>query len=174
VSANAQVVGGGPVIGGGGGDLSAYVLLAGDEDGQTIQGLAGNNKARIELSPEGEPAAARMVGGGAANTAVVFADQGYAGLRSPDTNTDCSVTNGALSCNSDNSVAFGVNPNGGYFGANPTGFYFGGPTVNIASSQTPPTNANDACTQGDTIDTATFHYYCAATNTWVRVAMATW
>ena len=241
---------------GGGSGGAGDVLLAGDADGQVIQGRTGANAARVDIG-ETSIDEAKLIGSGA-TPASAYADNAYAGLKSPDTNSDCSVTNGAVSCNSDGAVTFSVNPTGGYFGADTAGFYAGsaggsgasidigktvpdeakligggatsgsikaytdgvfasspdlgtsfdlydggidiasdgsssfygvtatnigvaggstsinGSRVNVASSQTPPTNANDACTTGDTIDTATFHYYCAATDTWVRVAMATW
>ena len=81
-----------------------------------------------------------------------------------------------LSISSDEVGMYGGDGATGYgvVTANTTGVYIEGVRLTIISAQTPPTNANDACTAGDTIYTATFHYYCHATNTWVRVAMATW
>ena len=173
---NLSIGGGG--AGGGAGD----VLLAGDADGQVIQGISGSDQARVDIGVT-DTTSARLLGSGA-TPAIAFADDQYAGIKSPDTNSDCQVTNGAAGCNSDGAVSFLVNP-AGYFGATSTSFYAGSPSgatsiglsdgaFRVTYAQTPPTNANDACTTGDTIDTATFHYYCAATDTWVRVAMATW
>lgn len=176
------------VGGGAAPDLSAYALLAGDADGQTIQGRTGANKARIEIGEDLAPNGVYIWGAtspGHASAPSVLVDDGYFSAQSEDTNTNFSITNGALVGISDNSLTFSVNPTGGYFAATPTNFYAGSPSsatsIDLSDSafrvtygQTPPTNANDACTAGDTIDTATFHYYCAATDTWVRVAMATW
>lgn len=163
---------------------SGDVVSAGDEDGQTIQGLTGNNKARIELSLEGEVDKAALIGGGA-TPAFAFVDNAYFSAQSPDTNSSIQVTDGSVQISSDAAVGLSVVPTGAYFGASATSFYAGSPdstntidvsnaAVRILYSQTPPTDADDPCTAGDTIDTATFHYYCAATDTWVRVAMATW
>lgn len=172
--------------GGGGGsdvDLSDYALLAGDADGQTIQGRSGSDEARVDIG-EGQPYEARMIGGGA-TPAFAFVDNAYFSAQSPDTNSSIQVADGSVQISSDAAVGLSVLPTGAYFGASATSFYAGSPdstntidvsnaAVRILYSQTPPTDADDPCTAGDTIDTATFHYFCAATNTWVRVAMATW
>ncbi len=112
--------------------LDAYALLAGDADGQDIQGFSGSAKASLSLL---ETEAYLLSGDGESSA---YAQNGQAGI------------------NSDGAVSITAS------------------RISITSGQTPPTNADDACTQGDTIDTATFHYYCAATDTWVRVALATW
>lgn len=175
VASYAQVGGPGTVVVGGGGaapDLSAYVLLAGDEDGQTIQGLTGNNKARIELSVEGEVDKAALIGGGATYGFIYAYADGVYGA-SPDESTSFDLYNGGLDLTTNGAVQFygststNLGSTAGWTAVN-------GSRVNVTSLQTPPTNANDPCTAGDTIDTATYHYYCAATDTWVRVAMATW
>lgn len=46
--------------------------------------------------------------------------------------------------------------------------------IRLVTAQVAPTAADDACAAGDFIPTATFLYFCSATNTWVRVAVATW
>lgn len=128
-------------------DLSAYALLAGDADGQTIQGRTGANAARVDIG-ESVFDESVMYGGGA-NPASVSTTATTAQLTGAFGNVAVQATSVGL-----NVISSGA--------------------LNIYYGQTPPTNANDACTAGDTIDTASFHYYCAATNTWVRVAMATW
>lgn len=169
-------------IGGGSGG-TGDVLLAGDADGQTIQGRSGSDEARVDIG-EGQPYEARMIGGGA-TPAFAFVDNAYFSAQSPDTNSSIQVTDGSVQISSDAAVGLSVLPTGAYFGASATSFYAGSPdstntidvsnaAVRILYSQTPPTDADDPCTAGDTIDTATFHYYCAATDTWVRAAMATW
>lgn len=153
-------------------DLSAYVKLAGDEDGQTIQGLTGNNKARIELSLEGEVDKAALIGGGATYGFIyAYADGVYG--ESPDESTSFDLYNGGLDLTTNGAAQFygSISTN---LGSTAGWTAVSGSRVNVTSLQTPPTNANDPCTAGDTIDTATYHYYCAATDTWVRVAMATW
>jgi len=150
----------------------SYVKLAGDTAGQTIQGLTGNNKARIELSVEGEVDKAALIGGGATYGFIYAYADGVYGA-SPDESTSFDLYNSGLDLTTDGAAQF--------YGSTSTSLGSGagltnvlGTRVNITSLQTPPTNANDPCTAGDTIDTATYHYYCAATDTWVRVAMATW
>ena len=44
----------------------------------------------------------------------------------------------------------------------------------LSASNTAPATASSAGTLGEIRITATHIYYCTATNTWVRVAMATW
>lgn len=140
-------------------DLSAYVKLAGDEDGQTIYGVAD----------EGDPSSvgALLLGVGAAGQGLLragtsggsaFVSPTLARLRGPDSNVFFSATASMVEMDGSNGYAA----------------IKGGTAVRYTYGQTPPTNANDPCTAGDTIDTATYHYYCAATDTWVRVAMATW
>lgn len=140
-------------------DLSAYVLLAGDTDGQTIYGVAD----------EGDPSSvgSLLLGVGAASQGLlrsgttggsVFVSPTLARLRGPDSNLFFSATASMVEMDGSNGFAS----------------IKGGTAVRYTYGQTPPTNANDPCTAGDTIDTATFHYFCAATDTWVRVAMATW
>lgn len=174
VASYAQVGGPGTVVVGGGGaapDLSAYVLIAGDEDGQTIQGFTGADKARIDIGVT-DVSGVRLIGTGA-TPGFIYAYTDGVFASSPDLGTSFELYDGGIDIASDGSSSF--------YGATATNIgVAGGPTsingsrVNVASFQTPPTNANDACIAGDTIDTATFHYYCAATDTWVRVAMATW
>lgn len=167
---------------GGGAGGAGDVLLAGDADGQVIQGISGSDQARVDIGVT-DVASANLLGSGA-TPATAFADNQYAGIKSPDTNTSCIVSNGVASCSSDVSVLFQVTP-GGYFGATSTSFYAGSPSgatsidlsdgaLRVTYAQTPPTNANDTCTAGDTIDTATFHYFCHATDSWVRAPMASW
>lgn len=133
-------------------DLSPYALLAGDADGQTIQGVAGADMPRINISST----ELNLYGDGAGTPAPLSIEDGEIWLTSQDQGSHVAVYDGTAEIGSDGSLKLS------------------GLTVNINSAQTPPTNANDTCSLGDTIDTATFHYYCAATNTWVRVAMATW
>lgn len=113
-----------------------------------------------------------LIGGGATH-GFIYAYEGGVYGESPDGLTSLDIYNGGMELKTD-----GVSQ---FYGSTSTNLGSGegwttvlGTRVNITSLQTPPTNANDACTAGDTIDTATFHYYCAATDTWVRVAMATW
>ena len=142
-------------IGGGGGGGGDYVLLDGDADGQTIQGLAGANQARV------------VIGVDDSHAVEIFSDgESYSSL----TVSDASVYAASPSFN--NSISVG-DAYVHVYAFDGILHLFGG-TVRVESSQTPPTNANDPCTVGDTIDTATFHYYCHATDTWVRVAMAAW
>lgn len=158
--------------GGGDVDLSGYALLAGDADGQTIQGLTGNNKARIELSVGGDVGKAALIGGGATYGFIyAYADGVYG--ESPDELTSFDLYNGGLDLKTNGTAQF-YGSTGTNLGSEGGWTTVIGTRVNITSLQTPPTNSNDTCTAGDTIDTATYHYYCAATDTWVRVAMATW
>lgn len=153
-AAFAQIGGpGNPVVVGGGGggaapDLSAYALLAGDADGQMIQGRTGENQARIDI-------------GGSSSSQVAMHGTGLLhGVASVD-------NEGAYLYSADSgSYVYAIDSEGTVIGSTVA--------IRLIYGQTPPTNANDPCTAGDTIDTATFHYYCAATDTWVRVAMATW
>lgn len=151
---------------------SGDVVSAGDEDGQTIQGLTGNNKARIELSLEGEVDKAALIGGGATYGFIYAYADGVYGA-SPDESTSFDLYNGGLDLTTNGAVQLygDTSTNLGRATGRTT---VNGSIVNVTSLQTPHTNANDPCTAGDTIDTATYHYYCAATDTWVRVAMATW
>lgn len=138
----------------GGVDLSAYALLAGDEDGQVIQGIAGENKAKLDIG-NAVSTIAQLRGEGAA-PGYVQANGAGAYLSSADESTYLDLYDGVIEFSTDGVLSASAD------------------VVRIISGQTPPTNANDPCTAGDTIDTATYHYYCAATDTWVRVAMATW
>lgn len=145
MSANAQVVGGGPVIGGGGGDLSAYAPLAGADF------------------------------------------TGPVSMTSPDVGSGFEFGNGAIDFYTDGTVTFaGATVVHGTLNVDPNAL--GNKELQVAtnvvtvlgdlrvSSQltSAPTNANDPCVVGTTLDTSAYHYYCYATNTWVRVAMATW
>ncbi len=152
-------------------DLSAYVLLAGDADGQVIQGFTGADKARIDIGVA-DASGIRLIGTGAA-AGFIYAYTDGVFASSPDLGTSFDLYDSGIDIVSDGSSLF--------YGETATNIGVeGGPTsingsrVNVASFQTPPTNANDPCTVGDTIDTATFHYYCHATDTWVRVGMVTW
>ena len=158
-------------IGGGGTGGTGDVLLAGDADGQVIQGFTGEDKARIDIGVT-DASGVRLIGTGA-TPGFIFAHTDGVYSESPDGNTSFDLYNAGVDIDTDGAASFAgvVSTNLG----SPLGFTgIGGSRVNITSLQTPPTNANDTCTAGDTIDTATFHYYCAATDTWVRVAMATW
>jgi hypothetical protein len=44
----------------------------------------------------------------------------------------------------------------------------------LSALNTAPANATEACTAGEMRWTADYHYFCAATNTWVRAALVTW
>ncbi len=138
-------------VGGGGGDLSAYALLAGDADGQTIQGVTGSDRPRLAMDGEG----ASLYGVGAAPSSLQILE-GEAFLSSGDAESYVDIADGYVSVVSNGYIEVIANE------------------LKIISSQTPPTNANDTCTAGNTILTATFLYYCYTTDTWVRVAMATW
>ena len=183
-SASAQVVGGGPVIGGGGAsvDTSAFVLLAGDADGQVIQGISGSDKARVDIGVV-DTSSARLIGSGS-TPAYVFADNQYSGIGSFNGTSSITVSDAQIQMDAGSGTA-SINFGTVNSWMDLTETYFelgvGAASLNISETafrvvygQTPPTNANDTCTTGDTIDTATFHYYCHATNTWVRAAMATW
>ena len=137
----AQAIGGGA---GGAGD----VLLAGDADGQTIQGRTGENQARIEIAV-GSSSAVDLRGAGLSH-GTVSADNEGAYLYSADSG----------------SYIYSIDSEGAVIASSLA--------IRLISGQTPPTNANDTCTAGDTIDTATFHYYCHATDSWVRAPMAAW
>lgn len=155
----------------GGVDLSAYALLAGDADGQTIQGRTGANAARVDIG-ETDANQAALIGGGATHGFVFAHDGGIYG-ESPDGQTSFDLYNAGLNMSTDGDASFTGETSTNLGSA--AGFTaINGSRVNVTSLQTPPTNADDPCTAGDTIDSATFHYFCAATDTWVRVAMATW
>lgn len=127
------------------------VLLAGDADGQTIQGVTGSDRPRLAMDGEG----ASLYGVGAAPSSLQILE-GEAFLSSGDAESYVDIADGYVSVVSNGYIEVIANE------------------LKIISSQTPPTNANDTCTAGDTIDTATFHYYCHATNSWVRAVMAAW
>ncbi len=169
-------------IGGGAGGGAGDVLLAGDADGQVIQGISGSDKARVDIGVV-DTSSARLIGSGS-TPAYVFADNQYSGIGSFNGTSSITVSDAQIQMDAGSgtaSINFGtVNS---WMDLTETYFEFGvgAASLNISETafrvvygQTPPTNANDTCTTGDTIDTATFHYYCAATDTWVRVAMATW
>ena len=157
-------------IGGGAGG-AGDVLLAGDADGQTIQGFTGADKARIDIGVS-DASGVRLIGTGA-TPGFIYAYTDGVFASSPDFGTSIDLYDGGIDIVSDGSSSFyGVTATNIGVAGGPTSI--NGSRVNVASFQTPPTNANDTCTAGDTIDTATFHYFCAATNTWVRAAMATW
>lgn len=171
----AQVGGPGTVIVGGGGgasvDTSAFVLLAGDADGQTIQGRSGADKARVDIG-ETDPDQVTLIGPGA-TPGRVYAYSGGVSAVSPDGGTSFDIYDQGFEFNTDGAA--------GLYGGTSTGvgstegvLNLAGSRINVHSQQSPPTNANDSCTAGDTIDTATFHYYCEATNSWVRAPMASW
>lgn len=168
----AQVGGPGTVVvPGGGGGGTGDVLLAGDADGQVIQGRTGADKARIDIGVA-DASGIRLIGTGAA-AGFIYAYTDGVFASSPDFGTSFDLYDSGIDIVSDGSSSFsGVTATN--IGVAGGATYINGSRVNVASFQTPPTNANDACIAGDTIDTATFHYYCHATNTWVRVAMATW
>ena len=143
----AQAIGGGA---GGAGD----VLLAGDADGQTIQGRTGSNAARVDIGEAVETIA--QLRGQGASPGYVQANAVGAYLSSADEATYLDLYDGNIDLETN-----GI-------------FFLTAPVVRIVSAQAPPTNANDPCAAGDTIDTATFHYYCHATDSWVRAPMAAW
>jgi len=152
-------------------DTSLFVLLAGDADGQTIQGRSGADKARVDIG-ETDPDQVTLIGPGA-TSGRVYAYSGGVYAVSPDGGTSFDIYDQGFGFNTDGAA--------GLYGGTSTGvgstegvLNLAGSRINVHSQQSPPTNANDSCTAGDTIDTATFHYYCEATDTWVRVAMATW
>ena len=147
------------------------VLLAGDADGQTIQGRSGADKARVDIG-ETDPDQVTLIGPGA-TPGRVYAYSGGVYAVSPDLGTAFDLydsgfdinTNGAASMYGDASTNLGSTS--GLTAIN-------GLRVNFSSAQTPPANANDACTAGDFIPTTGFIYFCTATDTWKRVAIATW
>ena len=49
-----------------------------------------------------------------------------------------------------------------------------GDVLNILGSHTAPASATDTGSIGEIRFTSTYVYYCTATNTWVRAALATW
>lgn len=127
-------------------DLTPYALLAGDADGQTIQGIAGEGGARIDIA-ETDSRTVSIYGSGA-TPGVLYADDGGAGLYSPGQDS-------------------GLYAEAGVFGIFTSGFL----SLQTGSC---PTTASDTGTAGDICFDSGFIYYCTATNTWVRVAMATW
>jgi hypothetical protein len=156
---------------GGGAGGAGDVLLAGDADGQTIQGRSGADKARVDIG-ETDPDQVTLIGPGA-TPGRVYAYSGGVYAVSPDGGTSFEIYDQGFEFNTDGAA--------GLYGGTSTGvgstegvLNLAGSRINVHSQQSPPTNANDSCTAGDTIDTATFHYYCEATNSWVRAPMATW
>lgn len=160
-----------PIIPGGGAGGGGDVLLAGDADGQVIQGFTGADKARIDIGVT-NASGVRLIGTGAA-AGFIYAYTDGVFASSPDLGTSFDLYDGGIDIASDGSSSFyGATATNIGVGGGPTSI--NGSRVNVASFQTPPTNANDACIAGDTIDTATFHYYCHATDSWVRAPMAAW
>ena len=76
-------------------DLSAYALLAGDADGQTIQGRTGANAARIDVG-EADALVVDLVGGGATPPRVGVNDS-EAYLKSSDGESYVFVENSGVS-----------------------------------------------------------------------------
>lgn len=137
-------------------DPSAYALLAGDADGQTIQGRTGANAARIEVG-EGflGSGTAALVSSGATPT-IIGASSTIAQLAMTDESASIHVSSGAASMFAATSVTLNS------------------AAIRLNTSQTPPTNANDTCAAGDFIPATGFIYFCVSTDTWQRVALATW
>lgn len=137
-----------------GAGASAFALLAGDADGQTIQGHSGSNAARIDIGETSETVSA-LYGSGATPGTVQASDQGGY-IASADEGTFLDLYDGTLELETD-----------GYLSLT-------SPAIRLLSSQTAPTNADDTCAAGDTILSASYLYYCSAPDTWTRVALATW
>lgn len=152
-------------------DLTPYVLLAGDADGQVIQGRTGANAARVDIG-ETDQYQAALVGGGETHGIIFAYDVGIYG-ESPDGNTSFDLYNAGVAIDTDGDASFtgGTSTNlGGTLGWTAVG----GSRVNIISLQTPPTNANDSGTAGDFILTSTAIYVCVADNSWKKADLAAW
>ncbi len=147
------------------------VLLAGDADGQTIQGRSGADKARVDIG-ETDPDQVTLIGPGA-TPGRVYAYSGGVYAVSPDglSLVDVYDTGLALQTAGDLTV-WGATSSIFGIASGPTTIQ--GAKIQLSSQQTAPTNANDTCTAGDFIPTTGFIYFCTATDTWKRVAIATW
>lgn len=167
-------------------DLSAYALLAGDADGQVIQGRTGANAARVDIG-ETSIDEAKLIGGGATSGFIkAYTDGVFAS--SPDSGTSFGLYDGAIEFEAsadgtpETTSYLGVSTSGmvveiqdglqQYEVTATSGFNFAGTRFRI--NVPAPTNANDACFAGMIAWDSSYFYVCIATDTWVRVAMASW
>lgn len=143
------------LAGGGDVDLSGYVLLAGDSDGQTIQGFVGLDQPRLVLNDG--TATLRGVG---SDSSYVRSSDSYAQLFSPDFENSLQVGDDGISILGLGGFGITLSSADG--------------SVQIVSNLTAPTTAADPCTAGTFIPTTGFIYFCIAPDTWQRVAIGTW
>lgn len=116
-------------------DTTLFALLAGDADGQTIQGDAGANKARLSLGGDGmEAGADAMLQGDGAAPAMLILGESFAQLRSGDNASTVDVSNGSAGMQSDGAVT--LNSNGATFSVYPTAVFGGRLPVRIKSAAT--------------------------------------
>ena len=136
----------GASVGDGQGTLKASALIA-------------NSGTFQSLSLSGFP---NVLHGGDAYHSIVF-----------DSTTTFNTWNGfSFVTNADGKIALSMNPS--------TGVSFYGGVAAVSPSGTyhetlmTPSSSSAACAAGDFADDANYHYVCVATNTWKRVALATW
>jgi len=152
-------------------DLADYALLAGDADGQTIQGRTGANAARVDIG-EGTAQQVRLIGSGATPGYLYAYDNGVF-ASSPDEASSWDLYDGGMEFSTDGDLSLN-GTNSAQLSSVGIVALNGGAGIRVTTGQTPPTNANDSCGTGDFIPTTNFIYFCVASNTWQRVAIATW
>lgn len=130
----------------GGVDLSPYVLLAGDADGQTIQGVAGSNKPHLSLGDT------------------------YVSLRASTDGTDETLSFLNVGATG---VEIDVHDGVAQFQMNDNGTVFTGAVLRM-NGMTVPTTASDPCFAGAVAWDSGFWYVCIALDTWKRTALSTW
>lgn len=154
-------------LGGEAPDLSPYVLLAGDSDGQVIQGETGVDKARIELGLGG--LGLSRIFSGNPNT---FIQVGDAEMYF-ESSTDGVDANTAVLTLSSNELYIDIADGEAGLGVNSvTGFNFTGAAMSF--NVPAPSTSTDTCSAGMFAWDASYIYVCTATDNWERTAVAAW
>lgn len=166
-----------------GGIPAGVVLLAGDADGQQIQGVAGNDKPRLSMNNT----ELDLYGDGA-SPAHFSIEGGYINLATPDNfssiyigNLDASIrvsTDGTAETLtflnvSDTGFEFDVHDGIAQFQMTDNGTIFTGSRFRL-NGMTVPSTATDAGFPGSIAWDSAFVYICVATDTWKRAALSTW
>lgn len=160
-----------------------FALLAGDADGQQIQGVSGSNKPRLNLAGTG-----LNIYGDGASPAQIQIEGGYINLSTPDNfssmyigNLDASIrvsTDGTAETQSflnvdGNGVELDVHDGVAQFQMDDNGTVFTGAVFRL-NGMTVPTTASDPCFAGAVAWDSGFWYVCIALDTWKRTALSTW
>ncbi|MCR4275066.1 MAG: hypothetical protein NUW02_03450 [Candidatus Campbellbacteria bacterium] len=137
-----------------------YVLLAGDADGQTIQGRTGADKPRLEIGVTSADMSELWGSGDSTTAGYVMVDNQSATIGVNDGDTWWSAHADVLE--------------GGIGGFTVVSVDNATKAFKLYTWKTCPVSAIDACSAGEICFDANYIYRCVATDTWKRVSITTW